>query len=276
MSGKEGAGDRRGPLLIQWMWVDRAGAMRFLTANRFKDLSYPGLAFSVAQKATVAELIAMANGADSPYGAIMSVGRWMPADVINAFANTVASVDPDAAIQTTMAVASVLAGLNVDRSVAFAMSQPTDALRASAIEGVFQHLRTTASGESEVKSLYASLPPALQSNDHVLFEYGNATWGSDPSGALQALENIADPRVRMTGLLVLSHNAASASPEIAVAAVYASGLSNQGIYNHVSQILKNWNALDPLGAANFLATTQVIPGASVPRYRQLLAAPPGG
>jgi hypothetical protein len=276
LAGKEGAGDRRGPLLLQWIWADRAGAMRILAANRYRDLWYPGLAYAVAKKATAAELLAMANGADSPYGAIVNVGHWVPAEVINEFANMMASVSPDAAIQTTLAVASVLAGLNVDRSVAFAMSQPTDALRASAIEGVFQQLRTTASGESEVKSLYASLPPALQSNDHVLFEYGNATWGSDPSGALQALENIADPRVRMTGLLVLSRNAASASPEIAVAAVYASGLSDQGIYNHVSSILQNWNALDPQGAANFLATTQVIPSASIARYRQLLAAPPGG
>lgn len=276
LAGKEGTGDRRGPLLLEWIWADRAAAMRFLAANRYRDLSYPGLAYAVAKNATAAELLTMANGADLPYGAVMSVGRWVSAEVINAFANMMASVNPDAAAQTTMAVGSLLAGLNVDRSVAFAMSQPTDALRASAIEGVFQQLRTTASGESEVKALYASLPPALQSNDHVLFEFGNATWGSDPAGALQALENIGDPRIRMTALVVLSHNAASASPEIAVAAIYASGLSDQGIYNHVSQIIRNWNALDPQGAANFLATTQVIPSASMARYRQLLASPPGG
>jgi hypothetical protein len=276
LAGKEGAGDRRGPLLLEWIWADRTGAMRFLAANRYRDLSYPGLAYAVARKATVAELLAMANGAETAYGALMSVGRYLPANVINAFANMMSSVNPDAAAQTTQAMGSLLAGLNVDRSVAFAMSQPTDALRASAIEGVFQQLRSTASGESEVKALYASLPPVLQSNDHVLFEYGNAVWGSDPSGALQALENIGDPRTRMSGLIVLSHNAASASPEIAVAAVYASGLTEQGIYNHVSQILQNWNALDPQGAANFLATTQVIPSASMARYRQLLATPPGG
>jgi hypothetical protein len=276
ITGKEGAGDRRGPLLLEWIWADRTGAMRFLAANRYRDLSYPGLAYAVAKKATVAELIAMADGADAPYDAITRVGRWVPPGVLNAFANLMANVNPDAAIQTTMAVGTLLAGLNVDRSVAFAMGQPTDALRASAIEGVFQQLREAASGESEVKAIYASLPPELQANDHLLFEYGNSVWGSDPSGAMQALQNIADPHTRMVGLMLLSRNAASASPEIAVAAVYATGMSEQGIYNHVSLILRNWNTLDPQGAANFLATTQVIPSASIARYRQLLAPQPGG
>ena len=146
MEGKDGAGDRRGPLLLEWIWADRAGAMRFLAANRYRDLSYPGVAYAVAKKATPAELLAMANGAETAYGAIMSVGRWVPAEVINAFANMMGSVNADAAAETSMAVGSVLAGLNVDRAVAFAMGQAGDALRASAIEGVFQQLRTTASG----------------------------------------------------------------------------------------------------------------------------------
>jgi len=119
------------------------------------------------------------------------------------------------------------------------------------------------------------LPPPIQTADPVLFSYGNAIWGSDPVAALQTLESIASPRERTMALIALSQNAASASPETAIAAVYASGVSDQGIYNHVSRILQNWSAVDPQTAAAFLSTTQLIPSGDVAKFTPMVMAPGG-
>jgi hypothetical protein len=73
----------------------------------------------------------------------------------------------------------------------------------------------------------------------------------------------------MTGLLYLSGETASSSPETAIAAIYESGISSQGIYNHVNPIIQNWSAVDPQAAANFLATTQIIPPGDLAKYNQV-------
>jgi len=88
---------------------------------------------------------------------------------------------------------------------------------------------------------------------------------------------ISSPTLRGQALITLSQNAASASPETAIAAVYAApGISEQGIYNHVSQILQNWSAVDPQAAANFLATTQIIPSADVKKYGPIVSPSTAG
>ena len=266
----------REAVLVEWIHAHRAAAMRYLAANGYKDLALPRVARAVGQNATPAELVDIANGADKPGDVIDDLGKNIPPAALNDFASMMDQVSPGALRDTAAAVGGLLAGLNVDRAVAFALGLGSDEVRAAAMAGVFDELRGSAAGPSEVLSLYNSLQPALQSDSRVLFSYGNAVWGSDPSGALSALENIGDPHARMLALVTLSQRAASAAPDLAIAAVYASGLSDQGVYNHVSRILQNWNAVDPQAASNFLATTQIIPVASVPKYRQLIAPPGGG
>jgi hypothetical protein len=149
-------------------------------------------------------------------------------------------------------------------------------MRSYAMGDIFSALRSDPNGEAEIRSLYDALPPSEQASDPVRFGYGNAIWGSDPVAALQSLEGISSAKMRMLGLMALSQNAASSSPETAIAAVYASGVSEQGIYNHVSQILQNWSAVDPQAATNFLSTTQIIPASDVSKYTPIVASPNGG
>ncbi|HEY1794383.1 MAG TPA: hypothetical protein VGG34_15820 [Opitutaceae bacterium] len=264
-------------LLVDWLKVDRRAAMEFLAKNRFRELRNPAVARAVGEKATASELLEIANGAESPWDAVFGAGKWASPGVVNAMADLMPSVIPEAAGPTAGAVAGLLAGINLDRAMAFAISQQTDQVRAAAIGGIFDELRSGANGEAEIRSLYGSLPPALQNSDPVLFSYGNAIWGSDPVAALQALEGISSPKMRGMGLITLSQNAASASPETAIAAVYAApGMSDQAIYNHVSQILQNWNAVDPQAAAKFLSTTQIIPTADVAKFSPIVAPAGGG
>ncbi len=272
--GSDTAGrDRRDALLLEWLAADRGAAMRYMAGNGFRDVWLPGVTRAIGAKATPSELLAIANGAENPGDALFQVGRWTKPAVINEFAGLMASVNPNAAGPTAGAVSGLLAGLNIDRAVAFAREQATDQMRSFAFSGVLSALGSTPNGEAEVRSLYATLPASIQGNDAVLFSYGNAIWGSDPAGALQALEGISSPKDRMVGLIRLSQTAASAAPETAIAAVYASGVSDQGIYNHVSRILQNWSAVDPQAAANFLSTTQIIPAGDLPRFTPIVTQP---
>lgn len=267
---------RRAAILIEWLATDRNAAMRFLAKNRFEDLWLPGLAKAIGSSATASELLLIANNAKNADEAISQIGQWASPAVVNELAGSMASVNPEAAASTAGAVSALLAHLNLDRALAFARSQPTDEMRASAMGGVLDELRSGPNGDAAVRTLYASLPPSIQSADPVLFNYGNAIWGSDPVGALQALEGISSAQMRTTALLVLARETASSSPETAIAAVYASGLTAQGVYNHVSPILQSWSAVDPQAAANFLSTTQIIPSADIPKYAPVVAPPGGG
>jgi hypothetical protein len=244
-----------------------------MAGNRFKDLWLPEETKAIGEKATAQELLEVANGTDQPGEAVYQVGRWAAPGAVNDFAGLLPSVNSNAAGPTAEALGGLLGAVNLDRAVEFAMSQPTDQMRAFAIAGVFDELRSTANGEREIRALYATLPLAVQTADPVLFTYGNAIWGSDPNAALQALEGIASPQTKMLSLLALSRNSASAAPEVAIAAIYASGLSDQGIYNHVSTIIQNWSAVDPQAAAKFLSTTQIIPPADVSKYAPIVASP---
>jgi hypothetical protein len=153
------------------------------------------------------------------------------------------------------------------------MAQTDENVRDYAIGGVLEELRTGPNGESTIRSLYATLPGSIQTSDPVRLSYGNAIWASDPVAALQMLEGITAPQTRMLGLLILAKNSASSSPETAIAAIYASGIPEQGVYNHVGAILQNWSAVDPQAASSFLATTQIIPPIDLPRYAQAIAPP---
>lgn len=266
----------REAVLVEWIHSDRAAALRYLAANGYRDLALPRVARAFGQYATPAELLDIANGVDKPGEMLDGLGRNVPPAALNDFASMMAMVNPGSLKDTAGAVAVLLAGFNVDRAVAFALGLGSDDVRAAAITGVFEELRGSPAGASDVLSLYNSLPAAIQSDNSVLFAYGNDIWGSDPTGALAALGNISDPHTRTLALMSLSQRAASAAPDLAIAAVYAAGLSDQGVYNHVSRILQNWNAVDPTAASNFLATTQIIPVASVPKFRQLIAPPGGG
>jgi hypothetical protein len=269
------SGPIRAQVLIEWLAANRDSAMRFLAANRYRDLHLYGVAKAVAARTTPSEIVAIANAAEDPSEAVYQVGKWLSAADINVLAGMMGSVNSEAIGPATGAVASLLADLNVDRAIDFSLSLPTDAEKAGAISAVLHELRQSASGEAEVRALMTSLPPSVRSSDPVLFEIGESTWGSDPAAALQTLESIADPKTRNIALMHLSQIAASASPETAIAAVYAApGLSDQGIYNNVSRILQNWSAVDPNAAANFLSKTQIIPPGDMPKYALIVVTPP--
>lgn len=267
---------RRAAILIEWLGADRSAALHFLASNRFTDIFLPGLAEAIGRTASAAELLAVANSAENPGSAISMIGKWAGPEAVNGLADLMPSVNADAAPQTAGAVAGLLAGINLDRGLAFAMAQPDARVRADAIGGVFDELRGGPNGETAIRALYARMPPDIQSSDPVRFSYGNVIWGSDPVAALQTLEGIASPQARTMGLLVLARNTASSSPETAIAAIYASGLTPQGIYNHVGPILQNWSAVDPQAAASFLSTTQIIPSGDLPRYAPIAPQAPGG
>ncbi len=267
---------RRAAILVEWLGADRSAALHYLALNHFSDIFLPGLAEAIGRTANAAELLAVANSAENPGGAISMIGKWAGPETINGLADLMPSVSADAAPQTAAAVAGLLAGINLDRGLAFAMAQTDPRSRADAIGGVFDELRGGPNGETAIRALYTKMPPDIQSSDPVRFSYGNVIWGSDPVAALQTLEGIASPQARTMGLLVLARNTASSSPETAIAAIYASGLTPQGIYNHVGPILQNWSAVDPQAAASFLSTTQIIPSGDVSRYAPIVATAPGG
>jgi hypothetical protein len=267
---------QRAAIFIEWLNADRGAAMRYLAHAGYKDLWLPGVARAIGERATAAELLDIANGADHPGETVYQVGRWANAGAINDLANLMPSVDAGAAGKTAGAIGSLLAGINMDRAMAFAMGQPTDLLRGYAVSGVMNELADKPDGDAQARSWYASLPSSVQNSDPVLAAYGNSIWASDPAAALQALQGIADPQTKMIACLVLARNSTSSSPETAIAAIYESGLTGVGIYNHVSPILQNWYAVNPQAASNFLSTTQIIPPADVSKYAPIFVPPGGG
>ncbi len=274
---KDTAGQaRRAAILIEWLVANRDAAFRFMVSNRFKDLWLAGVTKAIGEKATASELLAVANGTERPGDAVYQVARWDNPGAINGLANLMPSVNIDAAGPTAGAIGNLLAGINLDRAMDFAMGQATDQVRSFAVSGVMDGLSSLPNGEAEIRSWYASLPSSLQTANPVLAAYGIAIGGSDPTTALQDLEAITSPQSRMVALLVLVKNTASSSPETAIAAIYTSGLSPQGIYNHVNQVLQDWSAVDPQAASNFLTTTQVIPSGDITKYAPIVVQPGGG
>lgn len=267
---------RRGAIIIEWLAADRVAALHFLSQSHYRDLWLPGVTKAIGEKATPSELLDIANRAGQPSEAVYQVARWDNPSAINELANLMPSVSADSAAPTASAIGSLLAGINVDRAMAFAMDQASDQLRSSAIAGVMNELVSLPNGDAEIRAWYSSLPPAIQNSDRVLASYGNAIWASDPAAALQTLQEIGDPQAKTIACLVLARNSASSSPETAIAAVYESGLSDVGIYNHVNQILQNWYAVNPQAAANFLSTTQIIPPADISKYTPTVTPNSGG
>ena len=267
---------RRGVIIIEWLTADRAAAMRYLSQTLYRDLWLPGVTKAIGEKATSSELLEIANRSEKPGDAVYQVARWDSPSAINELANLMPSVNTIAAGPTAAAIGSLLAGINVDSAMAFAMGQATDQLRSSAIAGVMNELGSMPNGDAEIRAWYASLPTTIQNSDRVLASYGNAIWASDPAAALQTLQGIGDPQMKTKACLALANSSASSSPETAVAAVYESGLSEVGIYNHVNQILQNWYAVNPQAAANFLSTTQIIPPGDIPKYSPIIASPANG
>ncbi len=267
---------QRAAILIEWLNADRGAAMRFLARTHYKDLWLPGVTKAIGEKASPSELLDIANGADHPAEAVYQVARWDSAGVVNELANLMPSVNAAAAGQTAASIGNLLAGINMDRAMAFAMGQGTDQLRGFAISGVMDELGSKPNGDAQVRSWYASLPSSIQNSDPVLAAYGDSIWASDPAAALLALQGIADPQTKMFACLALAKNSTSPSPETAIAAIYESGLSGVGIYNHVNQILQNWYAVNPQAASNFLSTTQIIPAVDMQKYAPILVPPGGG
>ena len=266
---------RRGAVLVDWLSRNRAAALRYIARNRFKDLWMPGVTKAVGATATPPEILDIANGSENPGEMVYQVARWAGAAVVNELAELMPSVNADAAGPTAYAIGSLLSGINLDRAVAFAMGQANDQVRAYAIGGVLEQLSASPNGDAEVRAIYSTLPPAIQGSDQVAASYGDAIWASDPAAALQALEGISSQKTRMLSLVALANRSASSSPETAIAALYASGLPEQGIINHVAPILQNWSAVDPQAAASFLSTTLIIPSADLPKYVPTVA-PTGG
>jgi hypothetical protein len=267
---------RRAAILIEWLAADRQAAMQFLARNHFRDLWLPAVAKAIGETATPSELLGIANGADSPGEAVYQVARWDTPGAINELASLMPSVNVNAAGPTAGAIGSLLAGINVDRAMAFAMGQATDQMRSFAISGVMDELSLKPSGDAEVRTWYTSLPPSIQNSDQVAAAYSDAIWALDPDAALQTLAGISSPQTRMIAALVLANRSASTSPETAIAAIYQSGMPDIGIYNHVNQILQSWSAVDPQAAAAFLSTTQIIPSADLYKYAPIVVPPNGG
>jgi hypothetical protein len=267
---------QRGSIVAEWIARDRASAMRFLAASGFRDLGLPGVAEALGRSVTMDELLAIANGSEHPDSDLLSVGKWASPQAISGFASLMPSVGITAANDTARAVGQLLAGLSLDRAIAFSLGLPTDAERAAGVSGVFSELESAPNGEGRLLALYNSLPPSVQSADPALLRfYIDATSDSDPVAALQALNGITSRPQRIIAALVLAKNVSSSSPETAIAALYASGLPAGNISNRVNAILQNWAAVDPQGAANFISTTQVIPVADKANYNGVLPAPGG-
>jgi len=177
-NGKNGDA-RRAAILVEWLASDRKGAMRFLAIDRFRDLRLPGVSRAVGEKADASELLDVAKGAESPGEALYGVGKWAGPAVVNGLANLTPSIHGDAAGPATSAIAGLLADLNLDRAVAFAKSQPTDSMRAAAIGGVFDELRSAANGERKFvlctrhcrrrfrRPIRSSSPTAMRSGDRI-------------------------------------------------------------------------------------------------------------
>jgi hypothetical protein len=109
-----------------------------------------------------------------------------------------------------------------------------------------------------------------------LAAYGDSVWSTDPAEALRALQGIQDSKTKMFASIALANRSASSSPETAIAAIYQSGLTGVGIYNHVSPIIQNWYSVNPQAASNFLSTTQIIPPEDLPKYSPIVAPSAGG
>lgn len=268
---------KRAAVMLDWLAHDRAGAMRYLIRTSFRDIDrMPGLSRAIGEKATVEDLLAIANGSKYPGQDVGVVGQFASPAVINEFAGMVGSLNPEIAGPVTLAVGEMLAGINLDRAISFALGQTTDALRASAMAGVFDVLSQAPNGEAQVRLLYGTLPPGVQASDQVAAAYGNAIWPTDPAAALQALGAIENPQTKMLACLALARNTSSSSPETAIAAIYESGMPSVGIYNHVNTILQNWYSVDPQAAGTFLSTTQVIPPSDKSSYDSIVSPPPTG
>jgi hypothetical protein len=265
-------GHRRADVLLDWLTTDPQAALRYLASRRYRDLLLPGVARAVARIATAADLLEIVNTAEEPMDCLYALERDLRPAAVNGLAQQMAAVDPSVAVPVAEQVAWMLADINLDRGLAFALAQP-EATRGSAVGGLLEALRNKADGAAQGQAIFNSLPADLQASNNVRFALGTLVWGADPAGALQTLEAITDPLMRRNGLLFLSGQASSTAPETAIAAVYASGLPSQGVANHVGFILQNWNAVDPAAVAAFLANTQVIPGSDVARYQQQLAVP---
>ena len=267
---------KRAAILIEWLAIDRNAAMRFMSQNHYKDLWLPGITKAIGERATASELLDIANVSDDPFNAVFQVGRWDSPGQINEFASLMPSVNATAAGPTAGAIGSLLANINIDSAKAFAMGQATDQLRISAISGVMNELSSQLNGEAEIGPWYKSLQPSIQTSDKVLAAYGISLWASDPATALQTLQGISDPHTKMIACLVVAKNSSSSSPETAIAAIYQSGLSGDGLYNHVNQILQDWYAVNPQAAASFLSTTQIIPPSDLQKYAPITSTTGAG
>jgi hypothetical protein len=117
---------QRAAILIEWLSADCGAAMGFLARNHYKDLWLPGVTKAIGEKASASELLDIANGADQPGESVYQVARWDNAAAVNELAELMPSVNAAAGGQTARAVGNLLAAINIDRAMAFAMNQATD------------------------------------------------------------------------------------------------------------------------------------------------------
>lgn len=266
---------QRAALLIEWFEQDRAAAMRYLEENRFREASLPGLADAIGSTTSARELLEIANNAESPGMVLEAIGRWASPEVIRAFAALMPSVGAGAANQTAGAIGNLLAKLDVESARTFALGLPTAEQQSYALMGLFDQLRDTSMGGTEILNVFNSLPPSLQAIGRVRFYNVLQLGATDPAAALQALNSMPADYFRTLTSLALANNVKNISPETAIAALYQSGLSGNGVWNKVGPILQNWYANDPQGALNFLQNTQIIPPADKGNYSSYLGGGKG-
>jgi hypothetical protein len=262
-------------LLLEWFEQDRAAVMRYLEANRFRDARLPGLADAIGKTTSARELLDIANNAESPSMVLEDIGKWASPDVIRAFAALMPSVSVSAANETADAIGNLLAKLDVESARAFAMNLPTAEQQSYALVGLFEQLRDTSMGGTEILSVFNSLPPSVQAIGRVQFYNVLQLGATDPAAALQALNSMPADYFKTLTSLVLANNVKNISPETAIAALYQSGLSGNGVWNKVGPILQNWYASDPQGALNFLQNTQIIPPSDKGNYSSYLGGGKG-
>jgi hypothetical protein len=80
------------------------------------------------------------------------------------------------------------------------------------------------------------------------------------------MQGMADPGQRKIALVALANQSANQAPEIAVAALYQSGLSANAVVAKVGVVLANWAAIDPQVTTSYLRSSTWIPVGDVNTY----------
>jgi hypothetical protein len=241
----------RAKILVDWIHKDRPSAFAFLRNEGFASLRLQAVAEAIAAKATAADFAAIAEYAEMPYESLAAVGKFQGLDGTAQLIAATNLVDDQKLPPLAAATADLIAHQNLDAALRYASGLPTTAAQSSAYAAVIDELSGT-NHMQEAQAVYSSLPANIQTQNDLRFAYGTATIDSNPSGALQELSAISDPRQRTMAMVLFARKVEPTAPGAAIDAILNSGLSPVGVMDHASRIITNWAAYDPNGAQAFI------------------------